>query len=102
MQMLNPLALVKVGTFAGYILHVARIDQARPYAVLFQYVVHRNPVDASGLHRGRSDAATHQPFSHLAQIAGEGLALANRMVIPVRRYDNINLPSSNIDARGIR
>ena len=70
--------------------------------MLFQHVVHRNPVDASGFHRRRGDAAMDQPFGHLVKIAGEGLALANRMVIPVRRYGNINLPSSNIDARSIR
>ena len=102
MQMLDPLALVKVGAFAGHILHVAWIDQTGPDAVLFQHVVHRNSVDASGFHRRRGDAAMDQPFGHLVKIAGEGLALANRMVIPVRRYGNINLPSSNIDARSTR
>ena len=75
MQMLNPLALVKVGAPARHILHVPRIYQARLDAVLLKHVVHRNPVNSSRFHRRRSDATTDQPVSHLVQIAGKGLAL---------------------------
>jgi len=38
----------------------------------------------------------------LRRCAIEGLALANRMVIPVRRYGNINLPSSILRVSGKR
>jgi hypothetical protein len=38
----------------------------------------------------------------LAQIAGEGVTLADGMVIPIRRYGDIDLPGSNIDAGRMR
>jgi hypothetical protein len=44
----------------------------------------------------------HQPFGHLVQIGGEGLALADRMVVPIRRYGHEDFPGSDIDASRIR
>jgi hypothetical protein len=38
-----------------------------------------------------------QPFGHLVQIAGEGPALAYRMIIPIRSYSYVNLPGTNVD-----
>jgi hypothetical protein len=102
MQMLDPLALVKIGALARHILHVPRIHQARLDAMLFQHVVNRNPVHAGGLHRRRGNATMDQPFGHLAQIAGEGVTLADGMVILIRRYGDIDLPGSNIDAGRMR
>ena len=102
MQMLDPLAFVKIGALARHVFHVPRIHQARLDAVLLQHVVHRNPVHSGGLHRCCGDATTDQPFGHLVQIAGEGLALADGMLIPVRRHGDVDLPGSNIDAGRMR
>jgi hypothetical protein len=43
-----------------------------------------------------------QPFDPWAQIAGEGVALADGMLIPIRRYGDIDLPGSPIAAGRMR
>ena len=65
-------------------------------------IIHRNPIHARGLHCHRGDATTDQPFGHLVQVARESPALAHGIVVPVRRYRNVDLPGSDIDACRIR
>src|SRR4030095_9831249 len=98
MQMLNPLAFMKIGALPRDVLHVSRIHQTRLDPVSFQHVVHRNPIHSSGLHCRRGDATIHQPFGHLVQIAGEGLALSDGMLIPVHRHGYIDLSGSDVYA----
>ena len=102
MRILYPLAFVEIGALARHVFHVARIDQTRLDAVLFQHVVNRNPVHSGGFHRRCGHATTHQPFRHLVRIDRERRALADGMVIPVRRHGYVDLSGSDIDAGRIR
>ena len=98
MQVLNPLALMKVRAFARHILHVSWIHQTRLNAVFFQHVVDGNPVDSCRFHRHGGDAAALQPFRHFAQVAGESIVPADAMIVPVRRHGDKDLPRSDVDA----
>jgi hypothetical protein len=102
MQLLDPLAFMKIGALSRHVFHVPRIHQTWLDSVLLQHVVHRNPIHSGGLHGCCGDATTDQPFGHLMQISSEGLALANRMGIPVRRHGHEDLSGSDVDARRIR
>ena len=102
MQLLDPLAFMKISALARHVLHIPRVHQTRFNSVLLQHVVHRNPIHASRLHRCRGDATTDQPFGHLVQIAGERFALADRMLIPLRRHGHKDLSGSDVDASGVR
>jgi hypothetical protein len=102
MQILDPLALMKIRALTRHVLHIPRIHQTRLDAVLLQHVVDGNPINPSGLHRRRGDATAHQPFGHLVQIAGEGFALSHRMLVPSRRYGHEDLPGPDVDAGRIR
>ena len=82
MQMLDPLAFMKIRALSRHIFHVPRIHQTRFDPVLFQHVVHWNPIHTRGLHSRAGDATDHQPIGHLLQISGKCSAPPNRIRIP--------------------
>jgi hypothetical protein len=102
MPLLDPLTLVKVGSFTRHVLHIPRIHQTRLYAVPLHRLIHRNPVHSGGFHRHCRHSTAHQPFGHLVQIAGERPASTDRMVIAIRRHGYVDLSGSDIDAGRIR
>ena len=62
MQVLNPLTIGYVGLPPRNILYMMCIHQANFEPVRFQDLKHRNPVNARGLHRHRSNATALKPI----------------------------------------
>ena len=62
----------------------------------------RYPINAGGLHRHRSHAATLEPIGQLVQIAGAGPEGAHWLRVPVRRNRRDMHPGADIDRCGIR
>jgi hypothetical protein len=55
MKVLNPLAILDIRLLPGNVLDVMRVHQAHFDLAPFQDLKERNPVDAGGLHRDRSN-----------------------------------------------
>jgi hypothetical protein len=70
-QILNPLAIGDFTLSAGNVLEVVRIDQEDLAAAGLQNLVHRNPIDACGLHRHGANAAALQPTRKFVEISGK-------------------------------
>src|SRR5579859_6749791 len=61
-QILNPLTVGYVGLPSRNILYVVRIHQVNFKPARLQDLVHRDPVNACGFHRNRSDSTTLKPI----------------------------------------
>src|SRR5208283_2328793 len=68
----QPLGVADVGLASRHVLGVAGVDQHHLESALLKQLVGRYPIDAGGLHRDRSHAATLEPIGQLLQIAGAG------------------------------
>ena len=70
MEILKPLTIQDVGLAARNVMHVLSIDQMDFNVSRLQDLKQWNPVDASGLHCHRVDAALLQPVRQGVQIFG--------------------------------
>ncbi len=87
-QLLQPLAILYVALTARNVLHLTRVHQPNLQATLFEYLIHRDPIDASGLEGHRVDTTGEQPVGHGVQVVGHRTELAYRVFrrIPWHRH----------------
>src|ERR1017187_10016713 len=100
-QLQQPLAFLYVALPSGKVPGVPRIHQPHIEAVLFQYVVYRNPVHARGLHHHRLDPALFQPFRQTVQIRCEAFKNAHRLGCAIRPHRDVMLAASDVDPRSV-
>ena len=82
-------------------MHVLSIDQMDFNVSRLQDLKQWNPVDASGLHCHRVDAALLQPVRQGVQIFGECGKRSDRFGIPIGRYGDKDLGGPNINTAGV-
>src|SRR6202022_4496786 len=78
------------------------IHQVHFQTSLFENVVYRNPLHASGLHGDGPNPALLQPIRHRLQLAGGTSEAPYRLVVPARRYSYKVGFVADINAGGIR
>lgn len=62
MELLQPLRVVDVCLAARNVLRVSRVNEQNFESAALKNLVDRDPVDAGGLHRDRSDAQAVEPI----------------------------------------
>jgi hypothetical protein len=101
MQVPQPLAIGNVGSSAGNILEIPRIDQAHFEPSGLQNLEQRNPVDARGLHRHRFNPTGLEPVRQLMEIFRESGECSHRFGISIRRHGNEDFRCAYVDSRRI-
>src|SRR5579884_3850079 len=101
-QILQPLAIMPVGTPPRHVFHVPGVYQARLKFSFFQNLIQRNPVNPRRLHGRGGDVQTLQPFGQPLQIFGECRENANRLVAQLRSHCHPDLTRPDVDTGGAR
>jgi hypothetical protein len=98
---LSPLGVVPIAFAPRDGLDVARIDQIRRDARLFEQLIDRNPKDPGRLHRHRINATGTEPGDQGVQIGREGLKDADTLGIAIWGHGNDDFFAANIQTSGI-
>src|SRR5436190_5009151 len=101
MQILKPLAIQHVGFAARNVMHMLSIDQMNFNTASLKDLEQRYPVDASGFHGHRVDAALLQPVGQDMQILCKRGKRSHRFGISVGGHGDKDLPGSEVNTSSV-